>query len=459
MSSTRLAKIFTFMVFATCGILVTSTMSSWAAAYKPINLNIPSQLPQAVQGKSYNYSFAARVTGGTGKPYKWSFSGALPASLNFNASSGKILGVLSSTASIGAYPLKVCVTGGKKGATAKIRNTICKSINLRVVQGAPTTPTANNASGTYSGNINWPDVSVPTISNTCGAQVMNRTITLQEGAGGAITGSADNGTQISGTRVGASITVTLQTTRWGARGPFVWQWTGSTLSGTLVAICYNLSTFELLKEAQYSFTLAKSGSSTQSYNLTVTKGGDGQGTVAANSGAIDCGSTCQGSYTAGTQITLRATPSSGSAFSAWTGACTGTGSCTFSLNSDTSVAATFVASASGTYGGNINFPDLSAGSGDAGCQAKVIARTVTLVESTGGVLRGSTNNEKIPTLTGTRSGNTITVTLQSAWGARGPYVWQWSGSSISGTLPAFCWDLSTNAKLNEGSYPFTLNRG
>lgn len=459
MKRSHSAKLITLTIIATCGILVTSTMSSWAAAYKPINLNIPSQLPQATQGKSYNYSVAARVTGGTGKPYKWSFTGALPSSLRFNASSGKILGVVAGTAPVGTYPLSICVTGGKKGANSKIRNTICKSTNLKVVQGAGTnTPATNGAAGIYSGNVNWPDVSVTTISNTCGAQVMYRTITLQEGAGGAITGSADNGTQISGTRVGSSITVTLQTTRWGARGPFVWQWSGSTLSGTLIAICYNLSTYELLKEAPYTFNLTKSGSSTPVNTLTVSKNGNGQGTVTANTGAINCGSTCQGSYTVGTQVTLSATPSSGSIFSGWSGACTGTSSCSLTINANTSITATFSASASGTYAGNINFPNLTPPSGITGCEAKVIARTVTLVESANGALTGSTNNEKIPTLTGTRSGSTITVTLQSVWGARGPYVWQWTGTSISGTLPAFCWDLSTNALLNEGSYTFTLQR-
>lgn len=459
MRSKRSAKFATLTVFAACGILLTSTMSSWAAAYRPITLNIASQLPQAIQGKSYNYSLATRVAGGTGKPYVWKFTGALPYNLKFSSPSGKILGVLSSTATIGTYPLKVCVTGGKKGATSKIRNTICKSTSLRVIQGASPTPTVNSASGTYSGNINWPDVSVATTSNTCGPQVMYRTITLQEGVGGAITGSVDNGTQISGTRVGTSMTVTLQTSRWGARGPFVWQWTGSTLSGTLIAICYDLSTNELLKEAPYTFSLAKGGSSSQSYSLMVTKAGDGQGTVNADSGALKCGTVCQGVYSGGTRVILSAAPSIGSTFSGWSGTCTGTGSCILAINANNSVTATFVASSSGTYSGNINFPDLSGSSGDTGCQAKVIARTVTLVESTGGALRGSTNNEKIPTLTGTRSGSTITVTLQSAWGARGPYVWQWAGGSISGTLPAFCWDLSTNALLNEGSYTFNLTRG
>ena len=451
------AKLATLTILATCSILVTSTMSSWAAAYKPINLNIPSQLPQATQGKSYNYSVAARVTGGTGKPYKWSFTGALPSSLRFNASSGKILGVVAGTASVGTYPLSICVTGGKKGATSKIRNTICKSTNLKVVQANPSTPAADVATGTYAGNINFPNLTPPSGITGCEAKIIARTVTLTEGAGGAINGSTNNEMlpTLTGTRVGNTITVTLQS-RWGARGPYAWQWSSDSISGTLPAFCWDLSTFALLNEGSYAFTLVRG--STQTFAATVTKVGDGQGTVTANTGAINCGSTCQGRYTTGTQVTLSATPSSGSIFSGWSGACTGTSSCSLTINADTSITATFSASASGTYAGNINFPNLTPPSGITGCEAKVIARTVTLVESANGALTGSTNNEKIPTLTGTRSGSTITVTLQSVWGARGPYVWQWTGTSISGTLPAFCWDLSTNALLNEGSYTFTLQR-
>jgi hypothetical protein len=457
MRNTRLTKIFTLTVFATCGILVTSTMSSWAAAYKPINLNIPSQLPQATQGKSYNYSLTTRVTGGTGKPYRWSFSGALPVKLSFNASSGKILGVLDSTATVGTYPLRICVTGGKKGATSKIRNTICKSTNLKLVPGASTNPPTNNASGAYAGNINFPNLTPASGTTGCEAKVIARTVTLVESAGGAITGSTNNEVMptLTGSRVGNTITVTMQS-RWGARGPFTWQWNGDSLSGILPAFCWDLTTFALLNEGTYPFTLVRSG--IQTYITTVAKSGDGQGAVTATGGGINCGSTCQASYGEGTQITLSATPLSGSVFTGWTGACTGTGSCALVINANISVTATFVASSSGTYGGNISFPNLTPSSGMTGCETKVIARTVTLIESAGGGLTGSTNNEKIPTLTGNRSGNTITVTLQSAWGARGPYVWQWTGSSITGTLPAFCWELSTNALLNEGSYQFTLQK-
>ena len=447
------SKVLALIVAVTSGMMVVSTTSAYAA-YRPITLSIPSQLPQAVQGKSYSYSFSSRVAGGTGKPYTWNFVGALPSNLNFTVSSGTVSGIVAANASIGTYPLKVCVTGGKKGSIAKIRNTICKSTKLVVLVGVPVTTTA---SGIYAGNVNWPDVSVTTISNTCGAQVMYRTITLQESAGGKIVGSADNGTQISGTRVGNAITVTLQTSHWGSRGPFVWQWSGTTLSGTLVAICYNLSTNELLKEALYTFTLTKTGTALPSFNLMVAKAGDGQGTVNADTGAIKCGATCQSTYTNGSRITLSASAAVGSVFSGWSGVCTGTGSCTVTINANTSVTATFAANSSGTYSGNINFPNLNP-SGSTGCEAAVILRSVTLVEGAGGVITGTTNHTQMKTLAGSRVGSAITVTLQTTWGQRGPYVWQWSGAAISGTLPAFCWDLSTNALLNEGSYTFTLQR-
>lgn len=384
-------KTFAITVSVTCVALLSTTVSA-IAAYKPISLNLPSQLPLVTQGKSYNYSLASRVSGGTGRPYIWNLTGALPTRLGFNSSAGIIVGAVISPASVGTYPLTICVSGGKKGSIAKIPNRICKSTKLVVI--AATTSTVNNASGIYSGNVNWPDVSVTTISNTCGAQVMNRTITLQEGAGGAITGSADNGTQISGTRVGSTITVTLQTSHWGARGPFIWQWSATTLSGTLVAICYNLSTFELLREGTYAFTLSKSQNAT--------------------------------------------TPAS-----------TPTPTPTSTPSATTS---------SGTYAGYIDFPNLNSDGSWTGCVAASIYRTVTLVEGANGAITGTTNHEKMQTLTGSRSGNSITVTLQSVWGARGPYVWQLNGSTLTGTLPAFCWDLNTGAKLNEGSYNFTLQR-
>ena len=77
------------------------------------------------------------------------------------------------------------------------------------------------------------------------------------------------------------------------------------------------------------------------YTLTVTKQGSGSGTVTSNDGNINCGSTCSATYQPNTQVTLTASPASGSTFGGWSGACSGTGSCALTMNSDKQVTATF----------------------------------------------------------------------------------------------------------------------
>ena len=78
-----------------------------------------------------------------------------------------------------------------------------------------------------------------------------------------------------------------------------------------------------------------------SRTLTITKTGTGTGTVTSSPSGINCGGTCSATYLNGTSVTLTATPSSGSTFGGWTGACFGTGSCTVNLSGDYTVTATF----------------------------------------------------------------------------------------------------------------------
>ncbi len=56
-----------------------------------------------------------------------------------------------------------------------------------------------------------------------------------------------------------------------------------------------------------------------SWSLTVGKAGSGSGTVTSSPVGIDCGADCTESYADGTQVSLTATPSSGSTFSGWSG--------------------------------------------------------------------------------------------------------------------------------------------
>ena len=76
--------------------------------------------------------------------------------------------------------------------------------------------------------------------------------------------------------------------------------------------------------------------------LNVSKSGTGDGRVTSDPSGIDCGSTCTASYDQGTSVTLTATPSSGSVFAGWSGACSGTGDCVVTMDiSNKSVTATF----------------------------------------------------------------------------------------------------------------------
>jgi hypothetical protein len=77
------------------------------------------------------------------------------------------------------------------------------------------------------------------------------------------------------------------------------------------------------------------------YTLSVSKSGTGSGTVTSNPAGINCGVTCSANYSGGTQVTLMATASAGSTFAGWSGPCSGTGTCTVTIDTAKSVSATF----------------------------------------------------------------------------------------------------------------------
>ena len=75
--------------------------------------------------------------------------------------------------------------------------------------------------------------------------------------------------------------------------------------------------------------------------VTAIRSGTGHGTVTSSPAGISCGAACAKTYPPGTPVTLTATPSADSTFTGWSGACSGTATCQFTLNTDTSVTATF----------------------------------------------------------------------------------------------------------------------
>ncbi|MCL4227524.1 MAG: hypothetical protein KJZ91_23930 [Myxococcales bacterium] len=94
------------------------------------------------------------------------------------------------------------------------------------------------------------------------------------------------------------------------------------------------------------------------YTLTVARNGNGSGTVISTPAGINCGTDCDQVYSAGTMVTLTATPAADSVFAGWSGACTGTTSCAVTINAVVAVTATFnlrrhtlTAARTGTGGG------------------------------------------------------------------------------------------------------------
>ncbi|MBA3403820.1 MAG: PQQ-dependent sugar dehydrogenase, partial [Gemmatimonadaceae bacterium] len=77
------------------------------------------------------------------------------------------------------------------------------------------------------------------------------------------------------------------------------------------------------------------------YPIDVTLAGSGGGTVSSSPAGIACPTTCIASFRNGEAVTLAAAPNTTSMFVGWSGACTGTGSCTVTVDTAASVTATF----------------------------------------------------------------------------------------------------------------------
>jgi len=76
--------------------------------------------------------------------------------------------------------------------------------------------------------------------------------------------------------------------------------------------------------------------------LNVSRLGDGTGTVTSEPAGIDCGGACSASFPSGESVELTAIPNTGSTFTGWGGACSGTDTtCLVSVGDATLVTATF----------------------------------------------------------------------------------------------------------------------
>lgn len=98
------------------------------------------------------------------------------------------------------------------------------------------------------------------------------------------------------------------------------------------------------------------------YPLTISKTSSGTGSVTASNGTLNwSGNTATAAYSAGTNVTLSAIAGENSVFAGWSGACSGTGTCSVTMSAATNVVAAFVNKNSGL----LAYYPFNGGAGDA----------------------------------------------------------------------------------------------
>jgi DNA-binding beta-propeller fold protein YncE len=78
------------------------------------------------------------------------------------------------------------------------------------------------------------------------------------------------------------------------------------------------------------------------FSLSVLSSGVGAGAVTGQAGGIDCATACEIELSAGSELSLTATPDAGFAFAGWSGACAGGGECAVAMDRAKTVSAEFV---------------------------------------------------------------------------------------------------------------------
>jgi Divergent InlB B-repeat domain len=164
------------------------------------------------------------------------------------------------------------------------------------------------------------------------------------------------------------------------------------------------------------------------YSLTITKAGTGTGTVTSSDG-VSCGATCTATYVSGTIRTLTPTASTGSVFTGWSGACSGTGTCAVTIDLAKSVTANF---------------DLLPPPSYALTVSKLGAGTGSVASIPSGILCGTTCSATFV------SGTSLTLTPTASAGS---VFSGWSGACTGSGSCAVSMDVATNVTANFALLP------
>ncbi|RYY99865.1 MAG: carbohydrate-binding protein [Chitinophagaceae bacterium] len=244
---------------------------------------------------------------------------------------------------------KVLVNGVTAVASASFPKTsswttwTTTSVTVSLASGINTVRLETIASSEFA-NIDWIEVTgnSPTAASCTGTPPPVTNYTLSTGnsplAGGTVSGNPAGSSFTSGT------TVTLTATP--AAGYTFTGWSGSA-TGTANPITITM-------DANKTLTANYAAQAPTQYSLSVTT--SGSGTVSGNPAG--------GTYTAGTVVTLTATPASGYSFSGWSGALSGSANpATITMDASKSVSAVFTQN---TGGGTADLSMIGYATGNGG---------------------------------------------------------------------------------------------
>ena len=272
-------------------------------------------------------------------------------------------------AAIQIYSLTVAKAGTGTGtvssspAAINCGGTCGANLNSGTIVALTATPASGSVFASWTGDADCTDGSL--IMNA--ARNCTATFNLQPVVTNTVSTNIANSAVLSGTSVIWTATATGSPVRveFLIDGVLLWtemvspyQFNGDP-SGLLNTTTLSNASHQLKVRAIYSdnSTAEKTVSVTvsnipiQKYALTVslvknaTSNGVGNGTVTSNPTGINCGNTCSASYNGGTNVTLTATPATGSTFAGWTGCTNGV----VTLTTNTICTATFNAVAPKTY--------------------------------------------------------------------------------------------------------------
>lgn len=276
---------------------------------------------------------------------------------------------------VGTYPITVAGAASNNYTFTYVAGTL-------TVDKAPLTVTANNAGKTYgavnpaltvayAGFVNGDTAASlttqPTASTTAittspagtypitaaGGASNNYTFTYAAGTltidKAVLTVTADNATRV----VGAADPVFTATYSGFVAGDTAAAVSGAPTFSTTATAASPAGTYPItpgpgtLAADNYTFAFVNGTltitADASTFKLTVAKAGAGSGTVNSNPSGIACDGVtgCSFDFASGISVTLTATVDSKSVFAGWSGACTGTGACTVTMDAAKSVTATF----------------------------------------------------------------------------------------------------------------------